>query len=295
MTSCTVRTMTSLKKISLNNFHYSILGTNQKNRIVFVHGLMAFAANWRKIASRLENDFQCLIYDQRGHGRSFKPEHGYTPEIFAEDLNIITDELGWDSFHLVGHSMGGRNVIVFANKYAHKVRTLTIEDMGPDADAKSVNYYRDMLELVPMPFSSKEEMRSYFENDFSKNFKSKEPINILSTFLQANIEEKVLDDKAEVASAKYDWKFSKNAVYEIVEEGHRKDRWLEVANFKMPVLLVRGEHSHVLSRETFEKMQAVNPMIKGIEVPAAGHWVHYEKHNEFVQMLRDFFSDSIGG
>lgn len=279
--------MTNAKIISLKDFHYSVLGNNEKNRIVFVHGLMAFAANWRKIASRLEDDFQCLIYDQRGHGRSFKPEHGYSPEIFAEDLNIITNELGWNSFHLVGHSMGGRNAIVFTNKYAHKVRTLTIEDMGPDADAKAVNYYQDMLEFVPAPFNSKDEMRNFFENDFIKNFKSKEPINILTTFLQANIEEK--------PNGKFDWKFSKNAVYEIVEEGHRRDRWFEVSNFKMPVLVVRGEHSHVLSKETFEKMQAVNPVIKGIEVPAAGHWVHYEKHNEFVQILRDFFSDSKEG
>ena len=62
---------------------------------------MAFSANWRKIASRLESEFQCLIYDQRGHGRSFKPETGYTPEVFAEDLYKITNELGWDRFHLV--------------------------------------------------------------------------------------------------------------------------------------------------------------------------------------------------
>lgn len=283
MTSCTVRTMTK-SIIGLSNFHYSILGTNEKNRIVFVHGMMAFAANWRKIANRLENEFQCLIYDQRGHGRSFKPESGYTPEVFADDLNRITEELGWDSFHLVGHSMGGRNAIVFADRFPGKIRTLTIEDIGPDSDAKSVNYYREMLEQIPVPFSSKEEVKNYFTNEFAVKFKSKEPMSILSTFLQANIEEKTEGPNAQ----KYDWKFSKNAVYEIVEEGHRRDRWLEVANFKMPVLLIRGEFSHVLSRETFEKMLMVNPNIKGVEIPATGHWVHYEKHDQFVQELKQF-------
>ncbi len=280
MTSCTVRRMSFLE-----SFHYSVLGANEKNRIVFVHGLMAFAANWRKIASRLENDFQCLIYDQRGHGRSFKPPNGYSPEIFAEDLNKITDELGWDSFHLVGHSMGGRNVMVFADRYASKVRTLTIEDMGPDANSTAVNYYKDMLEMIPVPFESKADIKNYFDSEFSKNFKSKEPMSILSTFLQANLEEKTEGP----LSGKYDWKFSKNAVYEIVEEGHKKDRWLEVSKFKMPVLLVRGEHSHVLKQETFEKMLAVNPNIQGLEIRDAGHWVHYEKHDEFVQALRDFY------
>ena len=270
----------------LSNFHYSVLGTNDKNRIVFVHGLMAFAANWRKIASRLENNYQCLIYDQRGHGRSFKPETGYSPEIFAEDLNKITDELGWDYFHLVGHSMGGRNVMVFADRYPSKVRTLTIEDMGPDADAMAVNYYKEMLNQIPAPFESKLAIKNYFDFEFSKNFKAKEKMSVLSTFLQANLEEKTEGELI----GKYDWKFSKNAVFEIVEEGHKRDRWLEISNFKMPVLVVRGETSHVLKQQTYEKMLAVNPNITGLEISGAGHWVHYEKHDEFVQGLKTFFT-----
>lgn len=270
----------------LSNFHYSVLGTNEKNRIVFVHGLMAFAANWRKIASRLENNYQCLIYDQRGHGRSFKPETGYSPEIFAEDLNKITDELGWDYFHLVGHSMGGRNVMVFADRYPSKVRTLTIEDMGPDADSMAVNYYKEMLNQIPAPFESKLAIKNYFDFEFSKNFKAKEKMSVLSTFLQANLEEKTEGELI----GKYDWKFSKNAVFEIVEEGHKHDRWLEISNFKMPVLVVRGETSHVLKQQTYEKMLAVNPNITGLEISGAGHWVHYEKHDEFVQGLKTFFT-----
>lgn len=264
----------------LSNFHYSILGTNTRERVVFVHGLMAFAANWRKIANRLEGDFQCLIYDQRGHGRSFKPESGYSPEVFAEDLDRITTELGWDKFHLVGHSMGGRNVTVFAHLYPHKVRTLTIEDIGPDSNPHMREYYRDMLGKIPTPFVNKEAVKLFFENEFKKTFSAKEPPIVLSAFLQANLEEK--------PNGAYDWRFSKNAVLEIVREGHTKDRWLETSSFKMPVLLVRGENSHILNKETYEKMLAVNPNITGVEIAGAGHWVHYEKFEEFVQQFRQF-------
>ena len=111
----------------LSQFHYSVVGNPENpKKIVFVHGLMAFAANWRKIASRLENDFCCLIYDQRGHGRSFKPETGYSTKDFAMDLNKITSELGWSEFHLVGHSMGGRNAMVFAHLFPEKVKTFVL-------------------------------------------------------------------------------------------------------------------------------------------------------------------------
>lgn len=244
--------------------------------------MMAFSANWRKIASRLEGDFQCLIYDQRGHGRSFKPESGYSPEDFAEDLYKITNELGWDRFHLVGHSMGGRNVMVFAHKHPEKVKTLTIEDMGPDRNPSSLNYYHQMLDVIPTPFLNKEGVKTFFDNEFFKKFTPKEPASILSAFLQANLEEK--------PDGKYDWKFSKQAVYEMVREGHEKDRWLEVSSFKMPVLLIRGEQSHVLKAETFDKMLQVNPQITGVTIPGVGHWVHFEKYIEFLAELRNFIA-----
>lgn len=263
-----------------DNINYSVLGTNTQQRIVFLHGLMAFSANWRKIANRLESEYQCLIYDQRGHGRSFKPETGYTPEILAEDLDKITQELGWENFHLVGHSMGARVAMVFASQHPEKVRTLTLEDMGADVQPESYKYYEKMLNIVPTPFVGKAEMKLFFENDFLRLFTPSENPAVLMTFLQANLEEK--------PGGSYDWKFSKPGIIEIVKGGHAHDRWLEVSSFKMPVLLVRGENSHVLSAEEFDKMLKVNAQISGFEIKGAGHWVHYEKYAEFTEVLHNF-------
>lgn len=268
----------------IDNFNYSILGSNTEQRVVFLHGLMAFSANWRKIANKLETDYQCLIYDQRGHGRSFKPDAGYGPDILAEDLDKMTEELGWKNFHLVGHSMGARVAMVFAHKYPHKVRTLTIEDMGPNVLADSYKYYEKMLNIVPTPFSSKEAVKTFFEKEFLNLFAPSEKPQVLLTFLMANIEEK--------ADGSYDWRFSKQGIIDIVREGHLKDRWLELSSFKMPVLLVRGETSHILSSEEFNKMLEINPNITGIEIKGAGHWVHYEKYEEFTQTLRSFLQNS---
>lgn len=265
-----------------DQFHYSILGTSEKNRVVFVHGLMAFSANWRKIATRIEDRYQCLIYDQKGHGRSYKPLTGYSPEELAEDLHIITTELGWSNFHLVGHSMGARVAMVFANRYPEKLQTLTLEDMGPEVQPQAYQYYENMLSLVPTPFIDKVQMKQFFTDQFLKLFKPKEPPTVLVSFLQANIEEK--------SNGLYDWRFSKQAIIDIVREGHRKDRWFEVSSFRMPVLLVRGENSHILSSETFNKMQQLNPLIEAVEVPRAGHWVHYERYEEFTEILLCFLA-----
>lgn len=264
----------------LDNFHYSVLGTNTQQRIVFMHGLMAFAANWRKIAGRLEGEYQCLIYDHRGHGRSFKPASGYSPEILAEDLDKITADLGWDRFHLVGHSMGARVALTYAGRHPEKIRTLTLEDMGPDAHPESYRYYENMLNIVPTPFASKAALKVFFETEFLQRFTPRENPQVLVTFLQANIEEK--------PDGSYDWRFSKQAIIDIVKEGHRHDRWAELRGLTMPTLVVRGERSHVLSREVYEQMLQANPHVRGVEIPGTGHWVHYEKYEEFTRLLHEF-------
>lgn len=274
-----------LSDVHIDNFNYSIIGQNPKQRIVFVHGLMAFSANWRKIANFLESDFQSLIYDQRGHGRSFKPEQGYTPQDLAEDLNKITDELGWNSFHLVGHSMGARVAMVFAYHYPEKVRTLCLEDMGASVQPESYKYYENMLNIVPTPFENKESVKRFFQQQFLQKFTPHENPEVLSTFLQANIEER--------ENGYYDWKFSKRGIVEIVRQGHVKDRWLELSSFKMPVLLIRGQNSHVLRSDEYQKMLEINPNITGYEVSGAGHWVHYERAQEFTGVLKDFIQKNL--
>jgi esterase len=271
-----------LSDVYLDNFNYSILGQNTEQRIVFVHGLMAFSANWRKISNQFEVEYQCLIYDQRGHGRSFKPETGYTPQDLAEDLNKITNELGWDQFHLVGHSMGARVSMTFAHMYPEKVKSLCLEDSGADVSPNSFKYYEKMLNIVPTPFQNKEQVKVFFQNDFLKLFTPHEDPAVLMTFLQANIQE--------TENGFYDWKFSKQGIVEIVRQGHMKDRWLEVSSFKMPVLLFRGENSHILSQAEYEKMLQVNPIIEGYVVKGAGHWLHYEKYQEFTDVLRQFLN-----
>ena len=74
----------------LENINCSISGSPGGRRWVFVHGLMGFLNNWRRITSSFGPSETCLVYDQRGHGKSFKPETGYTPEDYAQDLKDLT-------------------------------------------------------------------------------------------------------------------------------------------------------------------------------------------------------------
>ena len=64
------------------------------------------------------------------------PEATYTAEAYVADLAAFTEALGLARLILVGHSMGGRNSMLFAAEYPERVEKLIIVDWGPVADPK---------------------------------------------------------------------------------------------------------------------------------------------------------------
>lgn len=262
----------------LQNFKYEIHGVDGAEKVVFLHGLMGSGANWRKITSQLKVDYQVLTFDQRGHGWSFKPPKGYTPEDYAIDLKLILDELGWEKVHLVGHSMGGRNALRFAFKFPQRLLSLTIEDIGPEGNPEAMQRTLRLLDLVPAPFPDKASAKKFFAEEFPALIATHPQKEILGPYLFTNIEEKP-DGTA-------DWRFFKDGIVESLKLGHFKERWEEVTGLTLPTLWIRGELSEDLTRPEFEKILKSNPKIKGVEIAGAGHWIHYEKPTEFLNVLR---------
>jgi esterase len=249
----------------------------------FLHGLMGYALNWRKIISDLEKSERVLVYDQRGHGKSMKPLTGYATEDYADDLFLISQELGWEKFILVGHSMGGRNAMMFAHKFPEKVDKLIIVDIAPEPNPESPEYFKKLLNLVPTPFASKSEAKEFFENNFSEKFKTlgkAENAKTLGAYFYANL--------IEEESGKVDWRFSKQAILDSVQLGIAKDHWNELRQLPMPTLFIRGENSNDLKPEVFQKVLRANPRIRGVEIHNAGHWVHSDQPEEFLRVLKDF-------
>ena len=251
---------------------------------MFLHGLMGSAANWRRIIRDFEKDYQILAYDQRGHGRSFKPDSGYGPQDYAEDLVRILDDLGWEKIYLVGHSMGGRNALEFSHHYMRRIIKLVIEDIGPNGDARAIEGIERLLALVPTPFSSKTEAKNFFENEYPQRIQHHPQPVILSQYFYSNM--------TETPEGKADWRFSKEGILESVRAGRKEDRWDMLRALTVPTLVVRGDRSEDLPREIFARMLRENPKyVTGIEIADSGHWVHFDQPEAFVRALQDFFQD----
>lgn len=253
---------------------------------MFLHGLMGSGMNWRPVAKAFDPEFHILTFDQRGHGRSFQPPSGYAPRDYAEDLKRILDELGWSDIGLVGHSMGGRNALEFALHFSQRVKGLVIEDIGPEASSEAMTRIQEMIDLVPVPFKSREEARDFFANDYAKLIAWSSQAPTVARFFHSNI--------AEMPNGEFDWRFSKTGIKETMAAGRNEDRWDALRNLKMPVLIVRGEHSTDLPRPVFERMKQVLPNAQAIEIANAGHWVHFDQPEAFIQALKTFFHGVFG-
>src|SRR5690348_672626 len=73
--------------------HYTRTGGN-KPVVVLAHGVTDNGLCWSPLARELENDFDLIMVDARGHGTSEAPEGSYGPDVQAEDLAGLITALG---------------------------------------------------------------------------------------------------------------------------------------------------------------------------------------------------------
>ena len=268
---------------TFEKFHHQITGQPNAPKLVFLHGVMGFSANFRRIAHAFEADYEVLVYDQRGHGRSFHAAPGnYRLTDYASDLREILRELGWQKITLVGHSMGGRVAIHFASQYPDMLTRLVIEDIGPSMHTSRASLITRMLDAIPVPFADKRTAKRWFDTEFLELFKAERKKEGLAAYMYANLSEN--EQKQGV------WRFDEAGIRETVEHGRAFDRWDQIEALRMPTLLVHGEWSTDLPRELFEKVLCANRTIEGVEIKNCGHWIHSDQPDVFIQVLKLFFA-----
>ena len=82
--------------------------------VVLLHGLASTCHIWDLVAPLLADDCAVVALDQRGHGRSAKPEEGYDFDTVGRDLMALIKAKGMERPLIVGHSWGGDVALEFA-------------------------------------------------------------------------------------------------------------------------------------------------------------------------------------
>src|SRR5688572_11911859 len=94
--------------------------------VVFIQGVGLHGRGWTPQVDELQHAFRCLTFDNRGMGASQPVGSSVTVPRMAEDALEIMSELGWDSAHVVGHSLGGPVALEMALGSPERVRSLAL-------------------------------------------------------------------------------------------------------------------------------------------------------------------------
>jgi pimeloyl-ACP methyl ester carboxylesterase len=101
----------------------------KKGVLTLIHGITGDLRFWNYVVPYLlEEGYEVIRYDLRGHGKSSSPKSGYSIKRRIEDLKALLDSLGLEKTILIGHSLGGGEVLNFAIAYPERLTALCLID-----------------------------------------------------------------------------------------------------------------------------------------------------------------------
>ncbi|MFX0069689.1 MAG: alpha/beta fold hydrolase [Candidatus Hermodarchaeota archaeon] len=141
--------------------------------LVFVHGTNTKLEAWNFQINYFKDKMNIIALDNRGCGKSSRPNYPYTMEMFVEDLKNLLDSLEiTQKIHLCGCSLGGMIALTFTLKYPEKVKSLTligtpayIEPMGRE---QRHTFYKDFVNL-----KIEQRIQTILPNLYSRAFRKK--------------------------------------------------------------------------------------------------------------------------
>jgi len=94
---------------SKHQLGYTASGDPSNPLLIMVHGWLSHRGVWRTTVPALQERFYCVAVDLLGFGDNEKPDDGdYRIAAQAQRIVALADELGFQKFNLLGHSMGGQ-------------------------------------------------------------------------------------------------------------------------------------------------------------------------------------------
>jgi len=238
--------------------------------LLLLHGLLGSHHNLLPVAERLAVHFQVFALDQRNHGAS--PHHDDIDyDLLAADVALFIQVHKLGRVHLLGHSMGGKAAMRFAQLSPELLQKLIVVDMSPRAQPPRYNSLLDALLHLDLA-------RYAHRTEVDAALAAAIPDKSIRQFLLKNLGR---DAEGELV-----WKPNIPALHANYEN-------LRVAipitpQFAGPTLFVRGGRSDYVGDEDFEIARQIFPAAELATIDGAGHWVHAESLEPFLQAVTIF-------
>lgn len=244
--------------------HYLRTG-GDKPPVVLLHGLMANGACWTPLARALEKDYDVVMPDARGHGKSGAPDQGYHYDNLAADVVSLIDALGLAPPVVVGHSMGGMTAAVVASQNPKRLRGLVLADPT---------------------FLTPQRQREVYESDVANQHRR--ILNLPRQDLLAEMRGRHSRRSQEIIELLAHARFHTSIHAFGVLTPPNPDYMQLINTLVVPTLLVFGDAGSVVSPEMAEELAWLNPCLEVLQIEEAGHGIPYDQPERFSAVVQTF-------
>jgi len=245
--------------------------------VLLIQGVGVTGEGWREEIRTLEKNFQTLTFDNRGIGRSVSCNGPVTIEAMAEDARVLMDAVGWDSAHVVGHSMGGVIAQQLALDVPKRVQSLSLLcTFARGKDAARVTPWVLWMTLRTRLGTRRMRRNAFLHMLFPPDY------------LEAADRDKLAVEVAEIIGR--DLAYSPPVLIKQVQALSRHDvsgRLAQLAG--IPTLVVSARHDPVALPKYGRQLAQLIPGATFEEMPSSSHGVIIQEASEVNRRLEKFF------
>ncbi len=238
-----------------------------------LHGFFGMGDNWKSLANAFSSQYEVHLIDQRNHGRSFHSED-FSYEHMVEDLVHYMDHYDIPTAIMLGHSMGGKTVMLMSVEYPERVDRMIVADIAPRFYPPHHQFILEALNEVD--FSSVSS-RTEIDDIFKKHI----PEYSIRQFLLKNVYRKERDQLA--------YRFNLESLEENIHEVGVELPPQSVSD--VPALFMRGVNSGYVTEQDKTLIRNHFPESTVVDIEGAGHWLHAENPEDFYKNVVQFLEN----
>ena len=261
--------------------HFKKLGNGPA--LIIIHGVYGNGENWLYVARYIQNRYTVYLPDMRNHGKSgHTSEFGY--DNMAQDIYELIQQEKIDTVSIIGHSMGGRTAMRFAEAHSDIIKQLVVVDISPITNLTQkrarplfqthVDIVNNLMEMPIESLKTREEADTFLKKTL--------PFRDIRQFLLKNLKR----DK----NQKFFWQINLLSIANALEEIIMGDKTM-TAQVDCHTLFIKGEKSDYLTNGDIDLLKTLFSNMEFETIKGAGHWVHADNPEEFKRILTSFLTN----
>ena len=260
------RSWTSSDGLNLHYRNYPGPDAGAKLPVLCMHGLTRNARDFAGLAEELAATRRVIVPDMRGRGQSdYAPDSdSYSPVTYVQDVEKLLAEQGITRFVVIGTSMGGLMTMLMAHAAPGRMAAVVMNDIGPEVDASGlarISGYVGQGRSYPTWVHAARGIEAVHALAF--------PDYTLDQWLDMAKRTMVVTQNGRIC---FDYDMAIAEPFAKPGNAAPPNLWLAFEALQdVPMVLLRGELSDLLTAETVAQMRVRNPAMQVVTVPRVGH------------------------